>query len=300
MENRVFWNTSDGSDTWHLYPDCNALQGANGIRIGPSEAAINAGKSHVCPLCRVRFAKVHPLSDSAEGGTPDCSRGKDLLLAPVPTPPPETPPASDVPHAAAPSKPKSHIRTAVVLLAALFFLFIFLYPLYESEIEAAYNRGYDAGYTVGEADGEETGLEEGYRTGYNDGYIDGYRGDRTNKIPSSNQTPPTSTTFKVTASVDCIYNNSVGNDWSYYYEVDGKNLPTTITVKAGDIIPLYVEITENDSVPDVGWWDGTTTVESDFLKYGFHTTVEVPVIEGSGRYSGNEAKFEVTFDFVPQ
>ena len=185
MAKLVYWSTSDTTDVWHLYPDCNALKRASHVQSGQPEAAINAGKSHVCKLCRTRWDKDHPLSDSvsqdpepqndsAEGGTPDCSSGEDLLPAPVSTPPPETPPASDVPHAAAPSKPKSHIRTAVVLLAALFFLFIFLYPLYESEIEAAYNRGYDAGYTVGEADGEETGSEEGYRTGYDEGHTQGY------------------------------------------------------------------------------------------------------------------------------
>ena len=185
MGKLVYWSTSDTTDVWHLYSDCNALKRASHVQSGQPEAAINAGKSHVCKLCRTRWDKDHPLSDSvsqdpepqndsAEGGTPDCSSGEDLLPAPVPTPPPETPPLSDVSSTANSPKPKRRIHTVVLLLAVLFFLFIFLYPIYESEIKAAYNRGYDAGYTAGEAYGEETGSEEGYRAGYDEGHSQGY------------------------------------------------------------------------------------------------------------------------------
>lgn len=205
--------------------------------------------------------------------------------------------------------------------------------------DEGHNEGYSHGVEDGFEDGESEGYDYGYADGYSDSEAGlpfatpapevefEFSLDELFGTPSPTPTPtpkptptptpkPTSTptpkptptptptpktvTYTVTARSSMVYNNSVGNDWSYYYEVDGKNLPATITAKAGDEIPLYVEITEDDSNPDIGYWDGTTTVESRFLEDGFYTTVEVYVTEGSGRYSGNEAKFEVTFNFEPQ
>ena len=146
--------------------------------------------------------------------------------------------------------------------------------------------------------------DRGFSAGYDEGYNDGLKDSRASTpTPTPRPTPrpvPTFVTFRVTASVDCIYNNSVGNEWSYYFEAGSEILPATITARAGDDIMLFAKITEDDSIPDVGTWQGTTTVKEEYLENGFHTTVEVYVTEGSGRYSGNEAKFEVTFNFEPQ
>ena len=65
-------------------------------------------------------------------------------------------------------------------------------------------------------------------------------------------------------------------------------------------VSLYAEITEDDSVPDTAWWDGYVTIEDGDFETGFTVTEDVYVYETSGRYSGNEAKFEVTWDFEPQ
>lgn len=41
-------------------------------------------------------------------------------------------------------------------------------------------------------------------------------------------------------------------------------------------------------------------IEDGDFETGFTVTEDVYVYETSGRYSGNEAKFEVTWDFEPQ
>ena len=121
--------------------------------------------------------------------------------------------------------------------------------------------------------------------------------------PTATPKPTTkknSGTFKVTATANMIYNNHVGNDWGYYFEAGDKQLPATVNCCVGDDVSLYAEITEDDSVPDVGWFDGYVTIEDGDFETGFTVTEDVYVYETSGRYSGNEAKFEVTWDFEPQ
>ena len=113
-------------------------------------------------------------------------------------------------------------------------------------------------------------------------------------------TKKTSGTFKVTASATMVYNNHVGNDWWYYFEAGDKQLPATVNCSVGDDVSLYAEITEDDSVPDTGWWDGYVTIEDGDFETGFTVTEDVYVYETSGRSAGNEAKFEVTWDFEPQ
>lgn len=86
-----------------------------------------------------------------------------------------------------------------------------------------------------------------------------------------------------------------------YFGVSGdKQLPATVNCSVGDNVSLYAEITEDDSVPDTGWWDGYVTIEDGDFETGFTVTEDVYVYETSGRYSGNEAKFEVVWDFEPQ
>ena len=113
-------------------------------------------------------------------------------------------------------------------------------------------------------------------------------------------TKKTSGTFKVTATANMIYNNHVGNDWEYYFEAGNQQLPATVNCCVGDDVSLYAEITEDDGVPDVGSLDGYVTIEDGDFEDGFTVTEDVYVYETSGRYSGNEAKFEVTWDFEPQ
>ena len=113
-------------------------------------------------------------------------------------------------------------------------------------------------------------------------------------------TKKTSGTFKVTATASTIYNNHVGNDLSYYFEAGDKQVPATVNCRVGDDVSLYAKITEDDSVPDVGWWDGYVTIEDGDFETGFTVTEDVYVYETSGRYSGNEAKFEVVWTFDPQ
>lgn len=155
-----------------------------------------------------------------------------------------------------------------------------------------YNKGYDAGYDAGYKEGQKTlGNPE----------------DTSKPVPTIKPTPiatpivaKTHGSFKVTATANMIYNNHVGNDWGYYFEAGNQQLPATVNCCVGDDVTLYAEITEDDSVPDVGLWDGYVTIEDGDFEDGFTVTEDVYVYETSGRYSGNEAKFEVTWDFEPQ
>lgn len=157
----------------------------------------------------------------------------------------------------------------------------------------------------------KTGYDKGYEQGYAVGYKEGKK--ESTQTPAAQPTAkpttaPTTTagkaktsgTFKVTATANIIYNDHVGNDWKYYFEAGDKQLPATINCRVGDDVPLYTEITEDDSIPDVGSWDGYVTIEDGDFENGFTTTADVYVYETSGRYAGNEAKFEVIWDFRPQ
>lgn len=155
-----------------------------------------------------------------------------------------------------------------------------------------YNKGYDAGYDAGYKEGQKT-LSKPEPT--------------SNPVPTIKPTPTSMPTtakthgnFKVTATANMVYNDHVGNDWSYYFEAENTHLPALVYAKVGDDIDLYAEITEEDSIPDVGTWSGYVTIENGDFETGFTVTEDVYVYETSGRYSGNEAKFEVVWTFDPQ
>lgn len=126
-------------------------------------------------------------------------------------------------------------------------------------------------------------------------------------VPTSKPTPkptPTPTPmwkFKVTATARMDSNNSVGNDWSYYYEVNGSPVGSgfTLYLEDGERIDLYAKCVESDSIPDIGTNAVYVFADKSQFETGFYVEVPVTVKENRGRYSGNTANFTVTFDFAP-
>ena len=104
----------------------------------------------------------------------------------------------------------------------------------------------------------------------------------------------------MTATAEVVYNDHVGNDWYYYFEADDTTLPHTISCRVGDDVALYAKAVEDDNVPDVGSKYSYVTIEAGDFEDGFTATDYVYVYETSGRYSGNEAKIKVVWNFVPR
>lgn len=145
----------------------------------------------------------------------------------------------------------------------------------------------------------QSGYSEGYDAGYEDGYADGKTG-RAAPQSTPKPTPKTAGEFWVTATAEVVYNDHVGNDWYYYFEANDTTLPHTIYCQVGDDVQLYAEAVEDDNVPDVGSNYSYVTVETGDFEDGFTATDYVYVYETSGRYSGNEAKIKVVWNFVPR
>lgn len=85
-------------------------------------------------------------------------------------------------------------------------------------------------------------------------------------------------------------NNSVGNEWSYARYYNGISTHDGFEISGNPDTDIWVEmqITENDSYPDVGY--GGTTI---YLQDGYQTSFDVMVVENRGRYAGNAAIFTV-------
>ena len=110
------------------------------------------------------------------------------------------------------------------------------------------------------------------------------------------------TTFSITGAYDVTYENSVGNDWSCTYSVDGDGLclGDTLIAAVGDVIKISVVVTENDNSPDTGSNSVTRTLSYDDIVHGFSTTLNVYVKENRGRYAGNTATVRVKLTFTPK
>ena len=189
MEKRVYWTPEDISDVWHLYPDCTALTETTKIQYGMTEGAINAGKSHVCPICRARFDTDHPILNSPSSQSrsirvvsPVRRVTEKIAPPPIPATPPDsasplkdsTPSNGSSPPASSPPQQNDFKYTVIALLVILFFLLIILYPLHQNSVQAAYDNGYDVGHADGVSSGMEIAAQESYDTGYEDGHSQGY------------------------------------------------------------------------------------------------------------------------------
>ena len=120
--------------------------------------------------------------------------------------------------------------------------------------------------------------------------------------PGQASTPVPSSSLKIYINPVCYDDNynQVGKNWEMEYWLNNSKVQSgsDITLKVGDKITAYVEITERDKYPDVGSGSNTFTVTEDMLKKGCQFTIQVQVKEGSGRYAGNICTWHVKFEFM--
>ena len=98
--------------------------------------------------------------------------------------------------------------------------------------------------------------------------------------------------YRMEINSRCISNDSVGNDWSKIYTMDGATIDSSIQV----ISPIdtkmrktvKVKIIERDSIPDIASDEITF-----YLKDGEVKKTAVTVTEKNGRYRGNTAVWEI-------
>nr|DAG89653.1 MAG TPA: hypothetical protein [Ackermannviridae sp.] len=274
MDKIVYWRYGSKEDVWHLYDNCPELGRApidGTLCKGSVETAIGTGRQHVCPVCRARYDRENPINN-----TPPVVKPHEAKKV-------EKPEIKSAP-AVTPEKKENVNNYPWVTMAVLALLCCFVWWWSSTPHSSSYDTTATAAVSEDSTETRTTATP------------------RPTARPTATPKPTTkktSGTFKVTATASVIYNDHVGNDWEYYFEAGDKQLPATVKCCVGDDVSLYAKITEDDSVPDVGWFDGYVTIEDGDFEDGFTTTAEIYVYETSGRYSGNEAKVEVTWRFTP-
>lgn len=93
--------------------------------------------------------------------------------------------------------------------------------------------------------------------------------------------------------------NNIGNEWSYYTEINGERPTRTIGIAPGDKLSFYAEFTESDNNPDIGKASASYTVTEEDIENGFTVSMDLYVTENGGKNSGKSAYFIVTFAFSP-
>ena len=108
-------------------------------------------------------------------------------------------------------------------------------------------------------------------------------------------------TMEVDATATCSDYNSVGNNWTYVFYVNGKKIGANSKVEltAGDEITVKAIVTDNDKSPDVGTNNSKHTVTEKEIKDGFTINFNVKVRENKGRYTGNTATWKISYKFTP-
>ena len=90
---------------------------------------------------------------------------------------------------------------------------------------------------------------------------------------------------------------NIGDEWSYYNELNGEIAKKEYAVSVGDSLNFYSRYTESDKDPDVGEASQTYVVTEEDLQNGFSVTMDLYVTENGGRNSGQSAHFVVTYTF---
>ena len=93
---------------------------------------------------------------------------------------------------------------------------------------------------------------------------------------------------------------NIGDEWSFYQEINGESPDKQYTISVGDTLSFYARFTEQDEKPDVGEAWASYTVSDDDLVNGFTVSLDLYVTENAGRNSGKSAYFTVDYVFTPQ
>ena len=91
--------------------------------------------------------------------------------------------------------------------------------------------------------------------------------------------------------------NNIGDEWSYYNEVNGESTQNEYTIAVGDTLSFYSKYTESDENPDSGEARKTYKVTEEDLNNGFSVSMDLYVKENGGKNSGKAAHFVVTYTF---
>ncbi len=92
---------------------------------------------------------------------------------------------------------------------------------------------------------------------------------------------------------------NIGDEWTYYNEINGEKVTSKQEISIGDTLELFSEYTESDDNPDVGSAKKTYTVTEDDFINGFTVDMDVYVKENGGKNSGKKAHFIVSYIFTP-
>ena len=100
-------------------------------------------------------------------------------------------------------------------------------------------------------------------------------------------------------SADLIQNSSVGNNWSFESNVNGKRIKegrkTNIKATINDKITFTSSAKERDLVSDIGTGTISVTIRELNLPEKNIYPLEVIVAENRGKYLGNTAKWKFVF-----
>lgn len=109
-------------------------------------------------------------------------------------------------------------------------------------------------------------------------------------------------TMKVKVNASCADYNSVGKNWTQYFELNGiqiENFNTEVIAAPEVPLSVYCRIREQDKKPDTSAETTTYTPTAEEIAKGFTITQTIRVSENSGKYAGNTAVWKVAFTFEP-
>ena len=102
--------------------------------------------------------------------------------------------------------------------------------------------------------------------------------------------------MKVTIQASCKNTNSVGNEWSQTYTLNGQTIKsgTTIEFAPGENVTFAAKVVEaDDSLDDVGTGSKSITLTEQDIRNGLSFEIPVTVTENGGRYKGNKAVWTI-------
>lgn len=118
-------------------------------------------------------------------------------------------------------------------------------------------------------------------------------------VSSSSQ--PAGKIFLFRCSASCSNYNSVGNDWSKRYTVNGKPAAAgnRFIFSVGDTVEIEARIIEDDEYPDVGKKKFRHKITAQDMVDGFMMDGSITVKENGGAHQGKRCTWTVSVGFSP-
>lgn len=108
--------------------------------------------------------------------------------------------------------------------------------------------------------------------------------------------------MKLTVKAHCSDYNSVGNNWTQYYEWNG--IQAQDGKAEGYVAPdveliVYTRVREQDQKPDTTMETTSYIPTAEDMENGFVITQKIKVTENNGKFKDHSAYWTVTFTFEP-